>query len=207
MPYIYVITNDINNKKYVGKTSLTIKERFAEHLRDCRKTTEEKRPLYDAINKYGAEHFHIEEIEKTIDDITASERENYYINKLRTYVGFDDCQGYNATYGGDGKRLYDYKQLAEAYKKLGTVKAVTEEFKCDEQTVRSACKEYEIEIKIAPNQKKIRRIDKNNNYKDYNSVTEAAKDIPNKVLETARKNISRGLNKKTTAYGYSWQLI
>ena len=50
--------------------------------------------------------------------------------------------------------------------------------------------------------KKIRRIDSNGNEKIYNSVTEAAKDIPNEALETARKNISRGLNHHTAAYGY-----
>ena len=34
MSYIYCITNLINNKQYVGKTTKTIQERFKEHLKD-----------------------------------------------------------------------------------------------------------------------------------------------------------------------------
>jgi len=34
MGYIYVITNLINSKKYVGKTTITIEERFNEHCKD-----------------------------------------------------------------------------------------------------------------------------------------------------------------------------
>ena len=33
---------------------------------------------------------------------------------------------------------------------------------------------------------------------------QAAYDFPNKAVETARKNISRALNKSSTAYGYKW---
>ena len=32
---IYKITNDINNKIYVGKTSNTLEQRFKEHCVDC----------------------------------------------------------------------------------------------------------------------------------------------------------------------------
>ena len=33
MAYIYKITNDINQKIYVGKTERTVEERFLEHCR------------------------------------------------------------------------------------------------------------------------------------------------------------------------------
>ena len=60
MPYIYKITNDINNKVYIGKTLSTIDKRWKEHQRDSQKRRCEQRPLYSAIRKYGIEHFHIE---------------------------------------------------------------------------------------------------------------------------------------------------
>jgi hypothetical protein len=34
MAYIYCITNDINNKQYIGKTEKSIEERFREHCSD-----------------------------------------------------------------------------------------------------------------------------------------------------------------------------
>ena len=101
MGYIYKITNDVNGKIYIGKTSYNNPEkRWNEHLNDYKKRKCEKRPLYSAMNKYGTEHFHFEVIEETN---SPEEREQYWIETLRTYVGFDDCHGYNATLGGDGK--------------------------------------------------------------------------------------------------------
>lgn len=209
MSYIYKITNDINNKLYIGKTSQkTIEERFQEHIRDSQKSYREKRPLYEAFKKYGIEHFSISLIEEVENDEIASEREIYWIEKLNTYIGFENSCGYNATLGGEGKRFYDYILLAKEYLNLGTVKAVVEKYHCDEQTVRVACAENKIAIKIAPNQKSIKKIDpKTKEEQIFNSITEAARSIPNKAVETARKNISRALNKGSIAYGYNWFYI
>lgn len=208
MPYIYKITNLINGKIYIGKTShQSLEERFAEHLRDSTKIYREKRPLYEAFKKYGNTNFKIEPIEYVENDEIASAREAYWIKTLNTYIGFQNSEGYNATMGGDGKRLYDYKLLAEEYKTLGTLKAVVLKYGCDKDTVKQACEENNIFIAKAPNQRAIRRIDINNKIKIYNSISEAAKDIVGKSQETARKNISRALAKGTTGYGYKWEYI
>ena len=58
--FIYKITNDINDKVYIGKTTLSsVEDRFQEHLKDSQRVRFEKRPLYNAISKYGIENFHI----------------------------------------------------------------------------------------------------------------------------------------------------
>ena len=208
MPYIYKIINQINDKIYIGKTShLTLNERFQEHISDSLKSHREKRPLYDAFRKYGIENFSIELIEQVENDEIASERERYWIKELNTYIGFNNSKGYNATLGGDGKRLYDYETLAKEYLNLGTVKAVCQKYQCDMKTVQQACKEYNIEIKKAPNQRKIQSCDKNGNIKIYDSVTEAARDFPNKDTETARQHIYSGLTKNRIAYGRMWKYV
>lgn len=51
-------------------------------MRDSRKERCEKRPLYDAMNKYGVENFIVEELEYIEDDNKLSEREIYWINEL-----------------------------------------------------------------------------------------------------------------------------
>lgn len=85
MGYIYCITNIINNKRYVGKTLFTIQERFQEHCKDSRKERCEKRPLYDAMNKYGVENFIVEELEYVKDENILSEREVYWIKELENF--------------------------------------------------------------------------------------------------------------------------
>lgn len=207
MPYIYKITNNINGKLYIGKTSSTIEERFNEHILDSKKPRCEKRPLYDAMQKYGYENFTIEEIEQVENDEIACKQEIYWIDKLRTYVGFYNCNGYNATLGGDSRRLYNYSEIANKYLELQSERAVVEYFHCDRQTVVNACKENNINIKLNIFKQKIKRTSKNGDIKIYESVTEAAKDFPNKDIETARKNISRAINKGSIGYGYYWEKI
>ena len=76
MAYIYKITNIINNKLYIGKTVSTIEKRFTEHIKQSKITQTQKRPLYNAINKYGIENFVIEIIEEC-DTREVNEREKY----------------------------------------------------------------------------------------------------------------------------------
>lgn len=51
MAFIYKITNDINQKVYIGKTEREVEERFKEHCRAYRQERYEKRPLYAAMKK------------------------------------------------------------------------------------------------------------------------------------------------------------
>lgn len=96
MAYIYKITNDINNKVYIGKTVKTIEERFNQHLKKAKDKV--NRYLYDAMNCYGTEHFSISQIEECKEDIV-DERERYWI---AYYQSNNKEYGYNMTDGGEG---------------------------------------------------------------------------------------------------------
>lgn len=93
MPYcIYVITNLINGKKYVGQTTKSLEDRFKDHC-SKRKT---KMYIQKAILKYGKNNFRIELLEEvsTIEEL--NRREQFYISHLNTL----EPNGYNLTTGG-----------------------------------------------------------------------------------------------------------
>ena len=103
MGYIYKITNLINGKEYVGQTGLSIEERFKEHIKASQRGVD--RPLYRAFRKYGIDNFIIEELEEcSLNEL--SEKETFWIQNENSYNN-----GYNATLGGEGSRLFDYNQV------------------------------------------------------------------------------------------------
>ena len=86
---VYLITNLLDGKKYVGQTTRTLEERFSEHV-------EADSLLGRAIQRDGAENFSREVLVEceTPEELDAQER--FYIKKL-------DCKhpkGYNLTDGG-----------------------------------------------------------------------------------------------------------
>ena len=87
---VYCITNLINNHKYIGITSRSLKIRFSEHC--CHPCT----LIYDAVKKYGKENFSIELIEDNIPKELIDEKESYYIIKYNTLKP----NGYNLSTGG-----------------------------------------------------------------------------------------------------------
>lgn len=136
MAYIYKIWNDINDKVYVGKTNRSLKTRFYEHCRDSKKENINNRPLYKAMNKYGIENFHIEELEKTTRE-HASERECYWIGYYDSFYN-----GYNATTGGDGKPWVNEKEIVDLYKSGKSKADIIRDTGHDLHTVNSVLSDY-----------------------------------------------------------------
>lgn len=203
--------NKINNKQYVGKTNLTIDKRFKEHVRDSKRNRCNKRPLYDAMNKYGIENFYIEILEECEVE-KASEREKYWIYKLGTFH-----YGYNMTTGGDGKVFYNHKEIAEAYSLLKDTKKVCEKFGCCPDIVRLSCKENDIEMISPPDIMKDRLfipvvMIKDNEEKVFYSLSDACRFLvdngytSNKSIPSIRKGIVNSCkNINRTAYGFKWR--
>ena len=147
--FIYKITNNINGKIYIGKTQLyPPDERWKEHIHDYKKERCNKRPLYDAMNKYGVENFDFQVIEEIKDDNILCEREKYYINLFRTYVGFNDCNGYNATLGGDGKSYINIaeQEIIDAFETYGIYEIVAKKFNIDSSTVKKIIRKNNIQV-------------------------------------------------------------
>ena len=211
MSYIYKITNDINDKVYIGKTNLTVEERFTQHLRDSAKRKYENRPLYSAINKYGKEHFFVQELEECLTN-DATEREQYWIQYYDSYKN-----GYNATLGGDGKAFYDHEKIAERLSQGYSASEVAKEFNCSRDIVVIIGKEYHIDyLSNSYNylKKKVAQYDKNNEYiQTFDSTADAARwlydnDKVSVLSSGVRSHISDVANgKRKTAYKYIWKYI
>ena len=98
---IYLITNKLNNKVYVGQ-SINIEKRWGEHKRNAfnSNTHTYNYPLYQAMRKYGLQSFNFQVLEETdIDKLT--EEEQYYINQ---YHSLDPNCGYNLVPAINSKR-------------------------------------------------------------------------------------------------------
>ena len=89
-----------NGKVYLGQTKQTIEARW-ENGNGYSSYGQIESVFYRAIKKYGWENFTHEILEENIlsqDD--ANQKEIYWIEYYRSYVGFSDCNGYNMTKGG-----------------------------------------------------------------------------------------------------------
>ena len=139
MGFIYKISSTKTEKIYIGKTSASIEERYNGHIRACNAGC--TYTIYNAMRKYGIDTFSVEEVEEC-DDSVLNERERYWITYYDSYKN-----GYNETLGGEGVTKFNYKELAKAYKEIGSEKAVAEQFNCSVATVKKACEANNVEIK------------------------------------------------------------
>lgn len=208
---IYCISNDINDKVYIGKTLSSLENRFQEHCKDSVKERCEKRPLYNAMNKYGIEHFSISLVEEVpIEELDS--KEQYWIAQYNSY-----SFGYNATVGGDGKQLYDYRLFVEDYNNGMLIKDIADKHCCDTHTVTDALKLYGIDTKknnLDRQKHLVHQYDKTGNYiQSFESYRAAARylidsgESAGKVTSIAT-NIGRVIKgERKTAEGYVWKAV
>lgn len=208
---IYCITNDINNKKYIGKTIHSIKQRFQEHIRESKKARSKDRPLYRAINKYGIEHFHIEILEQCSTE-NGNIREQFWIKRFNTFH-----YGYNATKGGEGTPYLDEKLIIETYKKVRNLKDTARICQCSTDSVKVYCHNNNIELATSKElnrryAKPIKQFSKNNEYiQTFEAINDAALFLIELYsLHSNRKTVSKHIrevcqHKRNSAYGFKWE--
>lgn len=89
---VYKITNQINNKCYIGQTTQGISRRWTEHKRDSKNRDSE---MYKDMRKYGVHNFSVEVLESGLTQQELSQQEVYWIKKTESFE-----RGYNLTTGG-----------------------------------------------------------------------------------------------------------
>lgn len=103
MPYaiIYKVTNIKNGMIYIGATEKELEDRKKEHLSN--RTHFPNYKFYEAINQYGEKSFKWEIIDNANSLQEKYDKEIHWIDYYRTFIGFNDCNGYNMTLGGGGQ--------------------------------------------------------------------------------------------------------
>lgn len=91
---IYKITNNINNKIYIGATKLDAETRFKSHIAACESGI--KMPLYTAMRKYGWINFKVETIDNSPK--TYQELNDLETKYIKQYNALDNNIGYNCIY-------------------------------------------------------------------------------------------------------------
>ena len=120
MMIIYKITNNINNKSYIGQTTKDLEERKESHYYAIYK--DKNFAIHKAILKYGWENFKWEILEKCDSKEELDEMEFHFIKQYDTFISKN---GYNMTWGGEGSpgKIFteDYRKklrIAQTGKKL-----------------------------------------------------------------------------------------
>ena len=121
---IYLITNLITGKQYVGQTIKGYLNRFDKHCFYAKNPIKRKCPqLIDrVIATYGIENFKVELLE-TVDIKLKDEKEKYYIKLYNTLES-----GYNLTPGGDYNPMND-PDIRKRHKELMTSKKMIDKIK------------------------------------------------------------------------------
>lgn len=202
MGFIYLITNDINDKKYVGLTSGTVQARWDKHCRNANLGIDYA--IYRAMRTHGIEHFSVSTIEEELDFQTLCEREQYWIQFYDTYN-----KGYNETLGGEGNRRYTPEAIYALWDTGITVSEIAKQLGCVRTTVYSTLaiyNGYSLEESLSRRndsfKKKTVQFDVNGNYIATYESEEAA------CLAVGASCGSVGLccnsNKHCTVKGYIW---
>lgn len=110
---IYVITNKINGKQYVGQTRQAVERRWLWHVRDARRLNRNS-AIGAAIRVYGQDNFKITAIDTAMCQVELDDKEMVAIARLDT-----TNYGYNLTHGGRGliKPTVISKQRMAAHRK------------------------------------------------------------------------------------------
>lgn len=149
-----------NDKVYIGQTKYTLEQRKQQHYSHFKKSKNPKKDLIitRAFNKYGFENVTWEIIDIANNKEELDSKEIFWINYYRSYIGFSDANGYNATLGGS---------LGERFSILNE----KELYQCGLEIKQGKSKKY-IKEKYNLNDKQYNNISKGKQWRFYTKIAE-----------------------------------
>ena len=200
---IYLITNIINDLKYVGQ-SIDIYNRWQQH-KNASTNQKEQSKLYQAIREYGIENFNFQILEECSKE-QLNEREIYWI---QYYDSFNN--GYNMTHGGQGANGWKFnpEEIYQLWDEGYTCQDIQKEIGCSQQLISDRLKNYKNYNKTNAS---LRNFIKNNQtvYRyslagEYIDSFPCASVAAKTLGHNSGDNILDCIHKKIkSAYGYQW---
>ena len=131
---IYKITNQINNKCYIGQTIKSGEQRWKEHKAHAfgSHPNDQNKTLYQAIRKYGVDNFTFEILQDNIETYEQLDKaEIYWIDFYNSFV-----KGYNETFGGQRyHKILPNEEIIQDYYKTRSARKTAKNFGIDHSTV------------------------------------------------------------------------
>ena len=194
---IYLWTNLVNGKKYVGQT-----ECFYRRMKSYRYTYPNAY-MEHAVNKHGLDNFDITILERDVPLDKLDEREQYWLDYYQSY---DLDKGYNiCKVAGTTKGVTHTEEWCQEHSEwLKDKWATDEDYRKFWQDKMSGENNYFYGKRFSGDKnghaKAVRCVELN---KIYTTVQEASK-----CSGTSRQNISHVLNgRQETAGGYHWEYV
>ena len=149
MNYIYGYKNKINNKWYIGQTSMPIEERHRLHISGA---THEKASDYNClfhkkIREYGIDNFELEILEEVPNKSDLDEREQYWIEKNNSFV--KNGNGYNLTTGGQYRKDNEnYVDIRAKFQTQEEINQIIKEIKNLDNSLVSLAEKYQVSLSL-----------------------------------------------------------
>lgn len=206
---IYKATNLVNGKVYIGQTIKKLKQRIKSHYDSHKKP---QNIFHKALKKYGFKNFNWCIIDFANSQGELDCKEEFWIDYYKSYVGFENCNGYNSTTGGSTNYLFSEKSKTKM--SLSQKKWIEENGHTRGMLNKSHSKEtIELMKKIHSrgnngNAKSIVKLDEFGNYiETFECIADASESLQkefDKSFDAIPHISSCCKNKLRTAYGYVW---
>lgn len=211
---IYKITNQINQKSYIGQ-SIDIERRWKQHKTEPFNTngSQYNTVFYKAIRKYGIENFIFEVLEECPLE-KLDEREEYWIKKYSTYTQQANSQGYNMTIGGNNHpELYNTEDILKLWNDGYTIADIQNILLCSKNTIASRLEANDIskeERRYRANEYKaipVEQYDLNGKFiAEFPSISAAIRSLGLNANSGKTGNITQACKHKiASAYNYIWK--
>ena len=120
MGYIYVISNNLTNKMYVGQTRKTPKERFKKHMNlPTSKGVSDTDSFHADIRDLGRDCFSLFTLKSNVDNEELDYWGRFFIHRYQTNIS-----GYNQTAGGRG--ILGYRHTEKTKSSISKTLAIPE---------------------------------------------------------------------------------